>query len=137
MAQQKTRKNKKLSNIHQKNDLFKTSKSQRHSNYCGLRKSSVGSGTLRPGIRQNFRGSFFEKMEIRRSILRPLEIRRATKNRHFQRRSVLLAPKMPSTRRPRAKVEKWIKKESKNDRFWDAKSSQSVELSSISCFSQF
>ena len=38
-------KNRKLTNIHPKNDVLKTSKSQRYSNYYGLRKSSVGSGT--------------------------------------------------------------------------------------------
>ena len=46
MGQQKTRKNKKISNIHQKNDLFKTSKSQRYSNYPGFGKSRVASRTL-------------------------------------------------------------------------------------------
>ena len=71
---------------------------------------------------------FLPKMEIPRSISAPLEIRRGTKNRHFERRSVLLAPKMPSKRRPGAKVEKWMKNGSKNDRFFDGKTFQNYAL---------
>ena len=41
MRMQKTRKSKNKSNIHEKNDFFKTTKSQRHSNYYGFRKSRV------------------------------------------------------------------------------------------------
>ena len=41
----------------------------------------------------------------------PTEIRRATKNRPFQRRSALLAAKVLSKSRSRAKVEKWMNNE--------------------------
>ena len=47
MREPKTRKNKKSSNIYKKNDLFKTTKSQRHSNYYGFRKSRVAKVRLR------------------------------------------------------------------------------------------
>ena len=81
-----------------------------------------------PGPPGNEKSSFLQKMEIPRSILAPVEIRRGTKNRPFQRRSALLAPKMLSKRRSGAKVEKWMKNGSKNDRFFDGKTFQNYAL---------
>ena len=39
----KIKKNRKIQNIHPKNDVLKTSKSQRYSNYYGLRKTRFAS----------------------------------------------------------------------------------------------
>ena len=77
------KKNRIVSNIHQKNDVLETSKSQRYSNYHGLRKSRVGSRRV-TGLRCTwFLKLFQQKMEIPRSILAPCEIRKGTLNLHF------------------------------------------------------
>ena len=77
------KKNRKLTNIHPKNDVLKTSKSQRYSNYYGLRKSRVGPRML--GVTRGTRiwELFLQKTEIPRSILAPLEIRKGTLNLTF------------------------------------------------------
>ena len=71
---------------------------------------------------------FLPKMEIPGSILAPLKIRRGTKNLHFQRRSALLAAKMPSKRGSGAKLEKLMKNGLKNDRLFDGKTFQNYAL---------
>ena len=91
-------KNWKFTNIHPKNDVLKSSKSQRYSNYYGLRKSRVGAGMLGVTRRTRLWELFQQKVEIPGSILAPCEIRRVTKNRHFQHRSALFAPKVLSGR---------------------------------------
>ena len=84
-------------------------------------RRKVGSGSV-PVIRgRRFLDVFWPKMEIPSSILVPLQIERGTQNRHFERKLVLLTPKMTSKRRPGAKVEKWMKNESKNRRVGEVK----------------
>jgi hypothetical protein len=77
------KKNRKLSKNHQKNDVLKTSKSQRYSDYSGFVKSRVGSRMLTlVGTTAHF-SPFWEKIGNWGSILAPLEIRRGTLNLTF------------------------------------------------------
>ncbi len=77
------KKNLKLTNIHPKNDVLKTSKSQRYSNYYGLRKNRTASRTLTVIRGCRFLEPFQQKMENPVSILAPLEIRKGTLNLTF------------------------------------------------------
>jgi hypothetical protein len=73
----------KLSKNHPKNDILKTSKSQRYSDYSGFVKSRVGSRMLTlVGTTAHF-SPFWEKIGNWGSILAPLEIRRGTLNLTF------------------------------------------------------
>ena len=77
------KKNMKLTNIRPKNDVFKTSKSQRYSDYSGFVKSRVGEMMPTPvGGTAHF-SPFWEKIGNWGSILAPLEIRRGTLNLTF------------------------------------------------------
>ena len=73
----------KLSKNHPKNDILKTSKSQRYSDYSGFVKSRVGEMMPTPvGGTAHF-SPFWQKMRNSRAILAPLEIRRGTLNLTF------------------------------------------------------
>ena len=73
----------KLSKNHPKNDILKTSKSQRYSDYSGFVKSRVGEMMPTPvGGTAHF-SPFLQKIGNSSAILAPLEIRRGTLNLTF------------------------------------------------------
>jgi hypothetical protein len=77
------KKNRKLTKHHPKNDVLKTSKSQRYSDYSGFVKSRVGEMMPTPvGGTAHF-SPFWQKMRNSRAILAPLEIRKGTLNLTF------------------------------------------------------
>ena len=75
--------NRKIIKTHPKKDVLKTSKSQRHSDYYGLRNRRVGCGRVAVLRATRFLEPFQQKMVIPVSILAPCEIRKGTRNLTF------------------------------------------------------
>ena len=85
----KNNKNRKSTNPYPKNDVLKTSKSQRYSNYYGLSKSSVASRMLRVIRTYEFLDPFGPKMVSKGCLFENHENLKWHQNPTFQKSSAL------------------------------------------------
>ena len=79
----KRNKNRTLANLHRKNDLLKTSRPQRDSDYCGFVKSRVARRTSRPGKQRGQIQFFEEKGRPKSAFLQIMKIENGTKIKLF------------------------------------------------------